>query len=316
MDQQNPGQNALLALFATLPVILLGSFAALITRFGVSPALLPRLRAAQGPIMRELRAKISPAVEAAIPVETHAQQSARAIREDLEGKLNGLSFRINRFADDVYRAVTADAALDQVFGRTPAEAQHIAYERLLRQGITGFTDSQGRNWELSAYVEMAVRTAAQRAYNEARLAELQAHGFGYFIVSDDGHPCPLCQPWQNRVLTDGVPDQIAHHTIAEATAEGLFHPRCRHVLSGYTPGTPIPEPHEWGPADQAAYEESQRQRALERDIRAAKRELAGAFTPEMQATARRKVRQAQARMRDFIEQTGRVRISRREQLGL
>lgn len=314
MDQQdNQGIDALLALFATLPIVLLGKFADLIRHFGVSPILLTKMRAVQAPVVRELRAKIPSAVEAAIP---HAEQSAIALRKDLEGKLNGLSFRINRFPEDVYRAVTADAALDQVLGRTPAEAQHTAYERLLKEGITGFTDSRGRNWELSAYVEMAVRTAAQRAYNAARLTELQAHGFGYFIVSDDGHPCPLCLRWQNVILTDGAPDHIAEHTIAEATAEGLFHPRCRHVLSGYTPGMPLPEPHEWGPADQAAYAESQQQRALERDIRAAKRELAGAFTPEMQAAARRKVRQAQARMRDFIEQTGRVRVSRREQLGL
>ena len=137
------------------------------------------------------------------------------------------------------------------------------------------------------------------------------------MVSDDGHPCPLCAVWQNVVLTAGIPDEIAQHTIAEAAAAGLWHPRCRHVLGSFIPGfTTVPPPHKWNAADQARYDESQRQRALERAIRAAKRELDGAFTPEMRAAAQFKVRRAQGNMRQFIDQSGRVRISRREQLHL
>lgn len=338
-DQQNADglSAALIALFAAVPVALLGAFAPLIRRLGATPLLLPQLRAAAVPVVRELRAEIpdlvAEAVTAAVeagrgsggsgvpPIgsprfESHAERAARAIREDLDGKLNGLQLRIARFSGDVYQAVTADAALDQVMGRTPAEAQHAAYERLVRAGITGFTDSKGRNWELTAYVEMAVRTAVERAYNVARLDELTTAGFHYFIVSDDGHPCPLCQPWQGVIVTDGVPDQYAHHTIAEATAAGLFHPRCRHVLSGWAPGFPAPSPRPWGPEDQRRYDQSQQQRALERAIRAAKRELAAAYTPPMETAAKQALRAAQANMRAFIDQTGRVRLSRREQLHL
>lgn len=249
--------------------------------------------------------------------DSHAQRSAQAIRDDLVGKLNGLSYRITRFADDTYRAVTADAAISQVLGLTPAQAQHDAYQKLMANGVDGFTDSRGRNWELSAYVDMAVRTAAQRAYNVAHLDRMQALGINYFVVSDDGHPCPLCAPWQGVVLTAGIPDEIAQHTVEEATAAGLFHPRCRHVLTAFIPGaTVVPPPHVWDADDQRKYDESQQQRALERQIRAAKRQLDAAFTPEMKTAAAQKVRQAQANMRDFIDRTGRVRNSRREQLHL
>jgi hypothetical protein len=248
--------------------------------------------------------------------ESHAERSARAIREDLAGKLNQLGYRITRYADDVYRAVVSDAAQAQVLGLTPAQAQHTAYRDLVRQGVTGFTDSKGRNWELSAYVEMATRTAVERAFNVSHLDRMQSLGFELFSVPDDGHPCPLCLPWQGKVLSV-TPDSRADATIAEATAEGLFHPRCRHVLVGYLPGvTDMPAPHVWSGADQAKYVESQRQRKLERDIRAAKRELAAAFTPEMRSQAQFNVRRAQARMRDFIDQTGRVRNTRREQVNL
>ena len=338
-QDQAPALALLLGLFAAVPVTLLGLFAPIISRLGAVPGLLPQLRAVTVPVVRELLSETAPLVEKVVSeaasagvvdgggtgttgatdgfgAESHAERSARMIREDLQGKLNGLTYRITRFPDDVYQAVITDAALDQVLGLTPAEAQHSAYEKLVRQGITGFTDSRGRNWELSAYVDMAVRTAAQRAYNAARLQELGDAGFNYFIVSDDGHPCPLCQPWQGVILTSGTPDNVAHNTVADATAAGLFHPRCRHVLSGYRPGMPVPPVHEWGPEDQRRYDESQQQRALERAIRAAKREQAAAYTQAMKAAANRAVRQAQANMRNFIDQTGRVRVSRREQLHL
>jgi hypothetical protein len=88
-------------------------------------------------------------------------------------------------------------------------------------------------------------------------------------------------------------------------------------LVAYFPGvTQIPAPHEWSAEDQTRYENTQRQRALERDIRAAKLEQAGAYDPEMRAAADRKVRAAQAAMRDFLGMTGLNRNSRREQLNL
>lgn len=251
------------------------------------------------------------------PPESHAERSVRAIRDDLQGKLNGLGYRITRFADDAYQAVTTDAAVAQVLGLTPAEAQHQAYERLAAKGIDGFTDSRGRRWELNAYVDAAVRTAAQRAFNVSLLDRMLSTGISYFTVTDDGAPCPLCEPWQGEILTMGVPDQVAAHTVAEATAAGLFHPRCKHVLVGYFPGvSSIPAPHPWTPADQKRYDDSQKQRALERAIRAAKRVQAAAYTPAMKTAAGRRVRAAQKNMRDFITQTGRVRIPHREQLHL
>jgi hypothetical protein len=163
---------------------------------------------------------------------------------------------------------------------------------------------------------MAVRTAAQRAFNVSHLDRMRSLGIELFTVSDDGNPCPLCAPWQGRILSAEY-DPRADATIAEATAAGLFHPNCKHVLVAFFPGvTQVPAPHEWNADDQHAYDESQRQRKLERDIRAAKRELAGAYKPEQKALAQQSLRQAQAIMRAFIDSSGRVRNTRREQLNL
>jgi hypothetical protein len=321
---------------------LLKKFAHLIARYGVGDLLLQSLRKTAGetvarlrrttPVMvdRVIARAVADGVKAAGPgepvkptfgvagdsFESHAERSARAIREDLVGKLNSVGYRITRFADDVHRAVTADAAIGQVLGSTPAEAQADAYRNLVRRGVDGFVDSRGRKWELSAYVEMAVRTAAERAFNVSHLDRMQSIGIELFTVTDDGDPCPLCAPWQGKVLSV-LYDPRADATLAEATVAGLFHPRCKHTLVAFIPGVSnIPAPHEWSDEDQRKYVESQRQRKLERDVRAAKRELAGAYTPEMQAQARMAVRRAQANLRAFISATGRVRVTRREQLNL
>ena len=334
----------LLAKFGDMQLELLQKFAALIAKYGVGDLLLFALRktakASVDELQKEIPALVGKVIDRAahdgaaaagdgggvdvVPRtpslgdswESHAERSARAIREDLTGKLNQLGYRITRYADDVYRAVIVDASQAHVRGLTPAETQHDAYRKLVRQGITGFTDSRGRNWELSAYVEMATRTAAERAFNVSHLDRMQSLGIDLFTVDDDGHPCPLCAPWQGKMLSP-TPDSRADATIDEATGAGLFHPRCRHTLVAFIPGvTELPAPHEWNADDQRKYVESQTQRRLERDIRAAKREQAAAFTPEMRSQAQFALRRAQARMRDFIAQTGRVRNSRREQINL
>lgn len=336
----------LLAKFMDAQTDLLRKFAVLIARYGVGDLLLMQLRKTaretSAQLQTDMPRMVADVVDRAAadgahaagpgdPVkptfgvagdsfESHAERSARAIRDDLTGKLNGLGYRITRFADDVYQAVVADAAIGHVLGSRPQEAQATAYRNLVRRGVDGFTDSRGRKWELAAYVEMAVRTAAQRAYNTAHLDRMRALGVEYFTVTDDGAPCPLCEPWEGKVLSADFfadPNSPADSTIAEATAAGLFHPNCKHTLVAFFPGqTELPAPTPWSDGDQRRYDESQRQRALERAVRAAKREQAGAYTDDMRATANAAVRRAQANLRDFIDQTGRVRNTRREQLNL
>jgi hypothetical protein len=318
------------------------AFAALIARYGVGDLLRFAMRKAANQAVAKMQADIPGLVDQVInravadgaaagsggpnvpeqaggsdssSYESHAERSARAIREDLQGKLNQLGYRITRYADDVYRAVTADASVAEVLGLTPAQAQHEAYRKLVSKGITGYRDSRGRDWELSAYVEMAVRSSVERAFNVSHLDRMQSLGIELFTVTDDGAPCPLCAPWQGQVLS-ALPDPRAAATIGDARAAGLFHPRCKHTLVAYFPGMTIAPPGPWTAQDQQRYDDTQRQRALERQVRAAKRFEAAAFTPEMKAQARAAVRRAQAQLRDFVAQTGGARNWSREQLNL
>jgi len=252
----------------------------------------------------------------------HGERAARAIRADVVSSLSDVRFRITRLPNDVYKMVSPHAAIRQVLANdvTPAQAQAMAWRVFVSQGITGFTDKGGRDWSLSAYVEMAVRTAAARAYNASHLARMQALGVEYFSVADTGHPCPRCFPWQGRILTAlPIPNPAipVDATIAQATVAGLFHPNCRHQLVAVYPGvTVLPEPQVWTPEMQDAYNLTQKQRRLELEVRKAKRQAEYAITADAAAEARTRVRRAQAKLREFVRETGYARQSRREQIDL
>ena len=265
-----------------------------------------------------------------LPLLPHDVNSARLLGQDLDHRLTAAASRIARFADDAYRAATISAAMEQILPAkaTPLEAQAQAWRQLVSRGVTGFTDKAGREWNLSTYVEMAVRTATQRAYNASHRERLTLAGIDYFTISTTGRPCGLCAPWEGKVLADrGAGEVTEPHagkdgtvtfsvaaTIEEATAAGLFHPNCKHTLTAYLPGVTLLRTNNWSAADELAYRTTQTLRALERDVRAAKLQAEAALTPLDKARAMRDVRAAQARIRDFTAQTGLLRRRHREQL--
>lgn len=195
----------------------------------------------------------------------------------------------------------------------------MAWQVFVSHAITGFTDRSGRDWALSSYVEMAVRTASARAQNASHLARMRAIGIEYFTIPTSPHPCPLCFPWQGRVITDGPienPTIPVAATIEQAIAAGLFHPNRAHTLIPVYPGITRLEPGVWTEELQREYTLSQRQRAIERDIRKAKRQLEYAIDVDTRQAALLKVRRRQATMWAFINDTWFARQSRREQVNL
>lgn len=252
----------------------------------------------------------------------HADRAAQAIRDDLVSALDDVRRRLTRYPDDIYKAIAPHGAIYQVSDNdvTPQQAQAMAWRVFVSQGVRGFTDRSGREWTLSAYTEMAVRTAATRAYNTSHLARMKALGVEYFSVPNTGHPCPLCFPWQFRILTDGpIADPVipVDATIAEAVAAGLFHPNCRHVLLPVFPGyTVLPDPEVWTDEHARLYRLSQTQRRLELAVRKAKRRFEYALTPEQRGEALADIRRAQRRLREFVRVTGFLRDTRREQVDL
>jgi hypothetical protein len=137
-----------------------------------------------------------------------------------------------------------------------------------------------------------------------------------------------CAVWQGRILArtgtagerrvenelTGEPMRVeVAGTVDEARAAGLMHPNCRHTFLPFIPGVTRAESVEY---DQAAEDEREHLRELERKVRREKRKEAGALTPADADRARRTIRALQAEIRDHIAATGLNRKRYREQLNL
>ncbi|MCX5197219.1 phage minor capsid protein [Streptomyces sp. NBC_00249] len=240
--------------------------------------------------------------------------------------------RITRAVVDTYRSIVARVSGAQLLtGTTRREASQRALDAFAQRGITGFVDSSGRRWDMASYAEMAVRSVTARAAIEGHIDALAEIQIGWVIVSDAPLECPLCRPWEGEILTLGpetgphtvraqheLEDRtVAVHlagSLAEARAAGLFHPNCRHSLAAYLPGVTTRPPHHATPG--TTYEDTQRQRAIERNIRKWKRVKAAAMDDDARRKAGAKVRAWQKAAREHVAAHEHiVRQPAREQIG-
>ena len=238
--------------------------------------------------------------------------------------------RITRAVVDAYRRVVARASGNVLLGTmTRRQAAQRALDQFAARGITGFVDRAGRSWDMAAYAEMAVRSVTARAAVEGHIDALAEIRVGLVIVSDAPLECPLCAPWEGEVLTlsgpsgphtvraehaappeqqrqgllrrrPSPPPVVVHvaGSLVEARAAGLFHPNGRHSLSAYLPGVTKRPPHHATPG--TTYEDTQRQREIERHIRRWKRRQAAAMNDQARRTAGAKVRAWQSAMREHV----------------
>lgn len=266
------------------------------------------------------------AAAAALPTAPVVDRLAAAVIADT----GPVYLRILRQTMDTYREVISRAAAAPVLGaQTRRQAAQAALDAFANRGITGFVDRAGRAWDMRSYVEMATRSAVGRAAMEAHTDRLGAAGVDLMIVSQAPEECPLCRPWERKILArTGAPGmrevQVEHATedgemvtvkvagsLPEARAAGLQHPNCRHTVGAYLPGVSrIPAVQ----ASRGTYEDSQRQRYLERQVRKWKRRSAAGLDEQARKAANVRVRAYQARIRELAAETGLPRKSHREQL--
>lgn len=244
------------------------------------------------------------------------------------GTVQSTHLRIFRSTLDGYRDVITGPASQVIVGAaTRREAAQQALDAFARRGVTGFVDNAGRSWDLASYTEMATRTATGQAAVQGHVDQLGQAGHNLVIVSEHTQECPLCRPWEGKVLSisgggvgtvSGVnvrgAGTITTHvdgTLDEARGAGLFHPSCRHTLGAYVPGLSVPVVAE---ADPDGYAERMEQRRLERGVREWKRREAVAITPDAQTRSRAKVREWQSRSRAHAAGTGQRRRYDRESI--
>lgn len=261
---------------------------------GGAEALGPSLADAAASAVDAARAALASAVEAAegssasLPGVTTISPFRQAVTEAIGSTRGGLP--------------ATSLSLSRV------QAAQKALDDLAAQGLTGFVDKAGRRWDLATYVEMATRTAVSNAWDEHQAQALVHSGVDLVVVgthSTEGS-CALCRPWLGRTLSlAGVTP--GHPTLAQARAAGFRHPNCR---CSWAPVGVAMVDEVTNPVDAArsaaVYTAAQRQRALERRVRAAHRANAAAITPHARNKARRELTAARAAAEQHRARTGLV----------
>lgn len=213
--------------------------------------------------------------------------------------------------------------------RVPAIADAI--KRLSNNGIYGFVDRAGREWSPEAYMNMVTRSTVHNTSIEAIKARQEDYNSDIFRISSHTGARPLCYPYQGKyycwgsqggTFTDGNGKRHTYKPISSTSygePAGIFGINCGHYPKPVIPRVTIPTEQEKQSKAQndEEYQKSQQQRAIEREIRTAKRtEEALRLAGEEKAADdyHRVVLDKQAKMREFIQKTGRTRRYDREKV--
>ncbi len=154
------------------------------------------------------------------------QQAAQVLAEAAYGRFNESTLMIGRRVDDIYRTLALENVRGSVVGyKAWQQVAKNFREQIAAQGVTGFRDRLGRQWNMRTYAEMVARTTTMEAHLEGTKNRLLEHGYDLVKVSEHPGTCELCRPWQGKILslTGNTP---GYQTMAEAKAAGLFHPNC------------------------------------------------------------------------------------------
>lgn len=229
-----------------------------------------------------------------------------------------------RMTDDVYRQTLNRVQLAMSTGSmTLNKAIDTAVEDFLNAGINCIEYKDGRRVNIADYVRMALRTTSTRAALQGKSEKYKALGYDTVAVSSYGMCSQTCLPYQGRVYindaftswsgetqirADGLTYGKSNYCgkwfplLSSAIAGGLFHPNCRHSISLWRDGDPLPETLDNSETERR-YKLEQQQRELERAIRKAKRKDEGFTDPENIAMAQAQLKAKQKELREFIEQT-------------
>lgn len=202
--------------------------------------------------------------------------------------------------------------------KTPRQALAETAMRWAENGVPALVRKDGKKMSTEAYVSMVMRSMSNSVANEMQFARMEEYGADLVEVSSHMGARPKCAKYQGKIFSRSGRSRKypALRSTSYGEPDGLRGINCRHIFYPYVEGfsKKVYEPY---PAkeNRERYEEQQRQRHLEREIRKAKRQLAVAKAlgeREAVETAKARVRKRQANMRAFIKGTGLTRQYARE----
>lgn len=170
------------------------------------------------------------------------QNRLDALMNAVEHDMKTAQTAVLRYANDQYRRIIFQSQVAASSGAlTYEKAVDMATSDFLKKGINCITYSNGAVHNIVSYADMAVRTASKRAYLMGEGQKRQEWGISTVILNKRFNACPLCMPFEGKVLIDdvwsgGTSKDGPYPLMSSAMAAGLYHPNCKDKHSTYFEG--------------------------------------------------------------------------------
>ena len=170
------------------------------------------------------------------------ERKLNALLNSVEHDMKTAEHAVLRYTDDQYRRTIFDAQVAANTGaKTYEQSVDMATKDFLSRGITCIQYSNGAMVNIVSYADMAIRTATKRAYLMGEGVKRQEWGIHTVILNKRSNACPLCMPFEGKVLIDNVwsggsADDGPYPLLSSAMAAGLYHPNCKDKHTTYFPG--------------------------------------------------------------------------------
>lgn len=165
-----------------------------------------------------------------------------ALMNAVEHDMKTAQTAVLRYANDKYRQIIFQSQVAASSGAlTYEKAVDMATSDFLKNGLNCITYSNGAVHNIVSYADMAVRTASKRAYLMGEGQKRQEWGVSTVILNKRFNACPLCMPFEGKVLIDdvwsgGSAKDGNYPLMSSAMAAGLYHPNCKDKHSTYFEG--------------------------------------------------------------------------------
>lgn len=232
---------------------------------------------------------------------------------------------INRTAELANKQEYIDS-LNKATGKvvTGIEARQSAMRECIgemtQKGIPAFVDKNGRNWTPEAYTNMCIRSTVGSVAKETQFSLMDEYGLDLIEVSSHSGARPLCAKDQGKIFNrnggggyttdlDGKRIKFyAWRSSSYGKPAGLLGINCGHQIYPFLPGISVQTYFPYDEKENAEqYEKICNQRALERKVRASKRECTSLDTlgdKEGFDKAAYKLKQQEQQLKSYCEKNG------------
>ncbi len=188
------------------------------------------------------------------------------------------------------------------------QAVNDCVHRLAQSGLRSIDYSSGRTYQIDTAVRMSVRTGMSQLAGKVMEANLESSGQDLVITSQHMGSRPEHAPWQNKVFSYSGKSKKYPDFFKETgygTVEGIKGVNCTHDFYPFWEGASVipedivePDPVTIDGKEYDYYQATQKQRQMERNIRAIKREIEaqnaiGGSTTELKSMLKAKTNEYQ-----------------------